>query len=120
MRILKLIFKNALRHKLRTILTVVGISIAVIAFGLLRTVVTAWNSGVEASAANRLITRQAISFIFPLALFFIFLVCKKTRRRASYSTQYVCVACLDQSRTATTFLRTKLLGLSVGCLQRFI
>jgi putative ABC transport system permease protein len=36
------------------------------AFGLLRTVVTAWSSGVEASAANRLITRQAISFIFPL------------------------------------------------------
>lgn len=68
MRILKLIFKNALRHKLRTLLTVVGISIAVIAFGILRTVVTAWNAGVEASAANRLITRQAISFIFPLPL----------------------------------------------------
>ena len=68
MRIIKLIFKNALRHKLRTLLTVVGISIAVIAFGILRTVVTAWNAGVEASAANRLITRQAVSFIFPLPL----------------------------------------------------
>ena len=66
MRILKLIFKNALRHKLRTFLTIVGISIAVIAFGLLRTVVTAWYAGVEASAANRLIVRQAVSFIFPL------------------------------------------------------
>ncbi|NNJ52296.1 MAG: ABC transporter permease, partial [Ignavibacteriaceae bacterium] len=68
MRILKLIFKNALRHKLRTFLTIVGIAIAVIAFGILRTVVTAWNAGVEASAANRLITRQAVSFIFPLPL----------------------------------------------------
>ena len=68
MRVLKLIFKNALRHKLRTFLTIVGISIAVIAFNLLRTVVTAWNAGVEASAANRLITRQAVSFIFPLPL----------------------------------------------------
>jgi putative ABC transport system permease protein len=68
MRILKLIIKNALRHKLRTILTILGISIAVFAFGLLRTVVTAWNAGVEASAANRLITRQAVSFIFPLPL----------------------------------------------------
>jgi len=68
MRIIKLIFKNSLRHKLRTFLTVVGISIAVIAFGILRTVVTAWNAGVEASAANRLITRQAVSFIFPLPL----------------------------------------------------
>jgi len=68
MRILKLIIKNSLRHKLRTILTILGISVAVFAFGLMRTVVTAWNAGVEASAANRLITRQAVSFIFPLPL----------------------------------------------------
>jgi putative ABC transport system permease protein len=68
MRIIKLIFKNSLRHKLRTLLTIVGISIAVIAFSLLRTVVTGWNAGVEASAANRLIVRQAVSFIFPLPL----------------------------------------------------
>ena len=66
MKVFKLIFKNALRHKLRTILTIIGIAIAVMAFGLLRTVVTAWSAGVEASAANRLITRQAVSFIFPL------------------------------------------------------
>jgi len=66
MKILKLIFKNTLRHKLRTFLTIFGISIAVIAFGVLRTVVTAWYQGVEASAANRLIVRQAVSFIFPL------------------------------------------------------
>ena len=66
MKVFKLIFKNALRHKLRTVLTIIGIAIAVMAFGLLRTVVTAWSAGVEASAANRLITRQAVSFIFPL------------------------------------------------------
>ncbi|HCA80461.1 MAG TPA: ABC transporter ATP-binding protein [Bacteroidetes bacterium] len=66
MKVFKLIFKNALRHKLRTVLTVIGIAIAVMAFALLRTVVTAWYVGVEASAANRLITRQAVSFIFPL------------------------------------------------------
>jgi len=66
MRILKLVFKNALRHKLRTSLTIIGITIAVVAFGLLRTVVTIWDSGVDAASANRLITRQAVSFIFPL------------------------------------------------------
>jgi putative ABC transport system permease protein len=66
MKVFKLIFKNALRHKLRTALTILAIAIAVMAFGLLRTVVTAWSAGVEASAANRLITRQAVSFIFPL------------------------------------------------------
>ena len=65
---MKLILKNMLRHKLRTALTILGIAIAVSAFGLLRTVLTAWNLGVEASAADRLITRQAVSFIFPLPL----------------------------------------------------
>jgi putative ABC transport system permease protein len=66
MRILKLVFKNSLRHKLRTSLTILGIAIAVMAFGVLRTFVGIWYAGVEASAANRLITRQAVSFIFPL------------------------------------------------------
>ncbi len=66
MKIIKLIFKNTLRHKLRTFLTILGIAIAVIAFGLMRTVVSAWYAGIEASSANRLITRQAVSFIFPL------------------------------------------------------
>ena len=68
MKVFKLIFKNALRHKLRTTLTIVGITIAVIAFGLLRTVVTIWDSSVDATMANRLITRQSVSFIFPLPL----------------------------------------------------
>jgi putative ABC transport system permease protein len=66
MKIIKLIFANASRHKLRSFLTVTGIMIAVIAFGVLRTVVTVWDSSVEAAAANRLITRQAVSFLFPL------------------------------------------------------
>ncbi len=66
MKLLALIFKNAFRHKFRAILTIFGIAIAVTAFGVLRTVVTAWNVSVEASASDRLITRQAVSFIFPL------------------------------------------------------
>jgi len=66
MKVLKLMFKNAFRHKLRTSLTIVGIAIAVVAFSLLRTVVTVYNAGVDASAADRLITRHAVSFIFPL------------------------------------------------------
>lgn len=68
MKFLKLILKNPMRRKLRTALTIVGIAVAVIAFGLLRTVVTVWSSGVDAAGADRLITRQAISFIFPLPL----------------------------------------------------
>jgi putative ABC transport system permease protein len=66
MRIFKLIFKNALRHKLRTSLTILGMAIAVMAFGVLRTVVDMYYEGLEATAANRLITRQSVSYIFPL------------------------------------------------------
>lgn len=68
MKVLKLVYKNLLRHKLRSFLTIVGIAVAVLAFGLLRTIVSAWNAGVDASSTNRLITRHAVSFIFPLPL----------------------------------------------------
>lgn len=68
MHILKLIFKNSLRHKLRTSLTILGVTIAILAFGLLRTVVSAWYAGVEASSATRLVTRNAVSLVFPLPL----------------------------------------------------
>jgi len=66
MFLIKLLFRNAFRHKLRTALTVLGITIAILAFGLLRTVVSAWYAGVEASSASRLVTRNAISLVFLL------------------------------------------------------
>lgn len=68
MPVLKLIFKNTFRHKLRTFLTILGVAVAILAFGLLRTVINAWYSGVEASSASRLVTRNSISLIFPLPL----------------------------------------------------
>jgi putative ABC transport system permease protein len=68
MKVLKLVLKNTMRHKLRSTLTVTGIAIAVMAFGLLRTTVDAWYAGVDASSVNRLITRNSVSFIFPLPL----------------------------------------------------
>jgi putative ABC transport system permease protein len=68
MYLLKLLIKNAFRHKLRTGLTILGITIAILAFGLLRTVVTAWYSGVEGSSSTRLITRNAVSLVFSLPL----------------------------------------------------
>ena len=68
MYILKLLFRNALRHKLRTFLTILSITIAILAFGLLRTFISAWYAGAEASSASRLVTRNAISLVFPLPL----------------------------------------------------
>jgi putative ABC transport system permease protein len=63
-----LILRNAFRHKLRTTLTMVGIVVAIVAFGLLRTIVDAWYAGAEATSSARLITRNAISLVFPLPL----------------------------------------------------
>lgn len=68
MELFRLLLRNSLRHKLRSFLTIVGVGVAVMAFALLQTVVAAWHAGVEASAANRLITRHAVSFVFPLPL----------------------------------------------------
>ena len=68
MYLLRLILKNSLRHKLRTILTVVGIVVAITAFGLLRTIVDAWYAGANASSSARLVTRNSISLVFSLPL----------------------------------------------------
>src|SRR5438132_519817 len=64
MYVVLLVIKNALRHKLRTVLTIVGIVVAITAFGLLRTIVDAWYAGANASSSARLVTRNAVSLVF--------------------------------------------------------
>ncbi len=66
----RLILKNIFRARLRSALTLLGLVIAVLAFGLLRTVVDAWYAGSDAAAANRLITRNAISLTFTLPIYY--------------------------------------------------
>jgi len=68
MLLTRLVAKNAFRHKLRTALTMVGIVVAITAFGLLRTIVDAWYAGANASSSARLVTRSAVSLVFPLPL----------------------------------------------------
>jgi putative ABC transport system permease protein len=64
----KMIMKNAFRRKVRTGLTIFAIAIAILAFGLLRTVISTWYLGAELSSATRIISRNAVSLIFPLPL----------------------------------------------------
>ncbi|MBL8399518.1 ABC transporter permease [Accumulibacter sp.] len=68
MFLLRLLLKNAFRHQLRTGLTLIGLVVAICAFGLLRTIVDAWYAGVEASSSTRLVTRSSISLTFQLPL----------------------------------------------------
>ena len=68
MLLFRLLLKNAFRHQLRTALTMVGLVVAICAFGLLRTIVDAWYAGVEGSSSTRLVTRSNISLTFALPL----------------------------------------------------
>jgi putative ABC transport system permease protein len=68
MMLLKILFRNAFHNKLRSSLTILGIAVAILAFGLLRTVISSWYAGVEAASTTRLVTRNAISIIFPLPI----------------------------------------------------
>ena len=68
MESLKLALRNALRHRLRTALTVLGLVIAILAFGLLQTVVDAWYAGAEGASNTRLVTRNSISLVFSLPI----------------------------------------------------
>jgi putative ABC transport system permease protein len=68
MFLLRLLLKNAFRYRLRALLTMVGLVVAISAFGLLRTIVDAWYAGVDATSSTRLVTRSAISLTFPLPM----------------------------------------------------
>ncbi len=68
---LKLTWRNTLRHPLRAGLTVLGMAVAVLAFCLLRTVVAAWYAGVSAASPARLVTRNAISLMFRLPMAYL-------------------------------------------------
>jgi putative ABC transport system permease protein len=68
MFVLKFIARNSFRHTLRSLLTVLGVAIAILAFGLLRTLVALWYLGVESSSSTRLISRNAISLVFTLPI----------------------------------------------------
>jgi putative ABC transport system permease protein len=68
MLIARLLFLNIWRNRGRAMLTYLGLTISVLAFGLLSTVVEAWYSGAESASQARLITRSAISLIFPLPI----------------------------------------------------
>jgi len=67
---LRLVLKNIFRHTLRSALTLSGLVVAILAFGLLQTVVNAWYAGSEMASAQRLITRNAISLVFPIPVWY--------------------------------------------------
>lgn len=63
---MKLLLKNSYRQPVRSFLVILGMLVAISAFGLLRTVVEAWYAGVEAASSVRLVSRSSISLVFSL------------------------------------------------------
>jgi putative ABC transport system permease protein len=68
MKYLPFIFRNLFRKKTRTILTIGSIAVAIFLFGLLVTIETALNAGVDVAGVDRLIVRNKTSLIMPLPL----------------------------------------------------
>lgn len=68
MWVIRLILRNTARHKLRTLLTILGLALAIVAFQVIQTTLQTWNAQLEASSPRRLITRHAVSFTFSLPL----------------------------------------------------
>jgi putative ABC transport system permease protein len=66
MSIAQIAARNVLRNKTRTVLTMLGVAIAIIAFVLLRTVLDAWMVAAEHAAKDRIATRHKITFVMQL------------------------------------------------------
>jgi putative ABC transport system permease protein len=58
--------KNVGRNTFRTVLTIVGVGVAMLAFVLLRTVLSAWTMGADFAAQDRVATRHKITFVMSL------------------------------------------------------
>ncbi len=58
--------KNLLRNRFRTVLTILGISMSIVAFVFLRTIVDAWTVGIEYAAKDRIATRHKITYVMSL------------------------------------------------------
>lgn len=59
------------RNAFRTVLTVIGVAVAVVTFVLLRTVLDAWTVGADYAAKDRVATRHKITFVSSLPLRYI-------------------------------------------------
>ena len=68
MKLLPLVFANLRRHRLRTILTTLGVALATFLFASLRSVVTTLNAGTEVASASRMGVQNAMAIVFPLPM----------------------------------------------------
>lgn len=66
MNFAKLAARNLARNKFRVTLTILGVAIALVAFVLLRTVLSAWEVAADYAAKDRIATRHKVSIVMVL------------------------------------------------------
>jgi putative ABC transport system permease protein len=66
MNLATIALKNTRRNLFRSVLTILGVGVAMLAFLLLRTVLSAWLVSAEYAAQDRLATRHKVTFIMTL------------------------------------------------------
>ncbi|MDY7092321.1 MAG: FtsX-like permease family protein [Acidobacteriota bacterium] len=66
MKLLHLILANLRHHKVRTVLTVLGILVAFLLYGLLSAIDKGFNAGVDLAGNDRLVLQHRVSLIQPL------------------------------------------------------
>lgn len=66
MRLSTLGVRNVTRSRFRTVMTVLGVAVAIIAFVMLRTILSAWTQAADFAAKDRVVTRHKVSFIMSL------------------------------------------------------
>lgn len=63
--------RNLWRNKVRTVLTIMGVAVAILAFVTLRTLVWSWTSAAEYAAKDRVVTRHKVTFVMTLPLRYV-------------------------------------------------
>lgn len=62
MNLVRIAVRNLLRNKMRTFLTILGAAVAIVAFVMLRTVLSSWSAAADYAAKDRLGTRHKVTF----------------------------------------------------------
>src|SRR5262245_44742263 len=68
MKYAKLIFKNILRNKRRTLLTISSLVVSLFLIISLATILTEFDRGTDESSPLRLVSRHSVSLVFPLPM----------------------------------------------------
>lgn len=66
MRLATIGVRNVMRSRFRTVMTILGVAVAILAFIMLRTVLSSWTAAADFAAKDRIVTRHKVSFIMPM------------------------------------------------------